>query len=454
MDGKRLYLCLIGIVWYAVVAAQGAGSDSVSPSAFGPAESIWNAIAGSNSNLSTILRDVLERNPEVASAKAKAAAMERRPDQVKALPDPMAVFTAYLNSPETRVGPQQFMAGISQRFPWFGKLHLNQQVALLEAAAAASEVEARKLSALSDARQLYREIAFQDKYADLTRIDRDLLIHYETVAQARYASGVGLHQAVIKIQTEITRDEARLLNIEAQRAKLLSSLNALRDMPAATPVDPDGWLVESDQTLDLDQLRQIAWQSRPEMSVADSRIQAGESRILSSQKEYSPDFTVGLSYVFVGERNDPAGIMTPPPDNGKDVLGVNFGFNIPIHRKKLKAGVDEATRLVEMARENRRHLITSIESDLGDLTQRITLLRNQIRLFDDVILIQAEESLRSAEAAYAAGTLTALELLDAERQLLETRVAAARSKTDYAVAIIRLERTIAAPLAGVPGGQS
>ena len=49
-------------------------------------------------------------------------------------------------------------------------------------------------------------------------------------------------------------------------------------------------------------------------------------------------------------------------------------------------------------------------------------------------------------AAYAAGTGSALELLDAERTLLEVRLALARARTERAIAVATLEGTVAAPI--------
>jgi outer membrane protein TolC len=67
-------------------------------------------------------------------------------------------------------------------------------------------------------------------------------------------------------------------------------------------------------------------------------------------------------------------------------------------------------------------------------------------LLEDVLAIQAAESLRSAESAYGAGTLNALDLLDAERVLLEVRIASARARADYAIAVAQLEGTVAEPV--------
>ena len=103
-----------------------------------------------------------------------------------------------------------------------------------------------------------------------------------------------------------------------------------------------------------------------------------------------------------------------------------------------------------VSQARRRAVVAGIEGALGDLTNRLDLTWNRIRLFEDVLVHQAEESLRSAESAYATGTYNALDLLDAERVLLGVWVATERARTDLAVATAELEGVVAAPLASFP----
>ena len=78
----------------------------------------------------------------------------------------------------------------------------------------------------------------------------------------------------------------------------------------------------------------------------------------------------------------------------------------------------------------------------------------QVALFERVLLIQAEQSLRSAESGYAAGKLNSLDLLDAERVLLDVRTGIERVRADHAIAHARLEGAIGAPLDEMEGASS
>lgn len=409
------------------------------------ADLVTNALE--DPSLRAVVREALERNPSVAAAGARARAARHLAPQAKALPDPMIGATGYLSSPETRVGPQRLMATLSQRFPWFGKLGLREQAALQQAKAFDADVESRRLDLVTEVRRLVYEIAFLDAFRAVIQTDRETLIHYEQLARARYASGVGIEQGVIKIQAEITQDDNRLLDIATLRATLVASLNSLRDRPQETRIPAITLPPPMSETAPpLAALRARALEARPELDAADADIDRSDTLIELAQKDYKPDFTVGATYGLVSGRTDLVGGLMPPPDNGKDVFGISLSLNLPIKRGKLNAGLEQATELRLAAVERKRDVTSVIDGALGELVERLRLSGEQVQLFERVLLIQAEQSLRSAESGYAAGSLNSLDLLDAERVLLEVRTGTERARADHAVALARLEGVIGEPL--------
>jgi len=427
-----------------LAGAVAAAADTENPVASTAADEIVASV--SDTQLRLLLGEVLDRNPGVARLAAEAAAAAQRAPQVKALPDPTASLTWFLMSPQTRVGPLQATINISQSLPWFGTLELEEQAAVLDAAASLAKVEAARLEVVTDARTTYLELQFLDAESRLAREDRATLEHYAELALARYASGVGLDQEVIKIQAEITRADTRVLGIAARRAELVARLNALRDRPQTTPVVVAEAGARRMGEFELEALRRRSLAGRPEMAAATAAAEAAEVRVERSKKAYSPNLMVGLSYGFVGTRDDEAGRLLPPEGNGDDDLSLMAGVSLPLWRSKLRAGVEEGTARRLAADEMVREVTASIDEDLGELIHRIPLLEEQVDLYENVLIVQSRQSLLSAESAYAAGTAGALDLLDAERVLLQVRVASARVRTDLDIAYARLEAVVAGPL--------
>ncbi|MEM7479915.1 MAG: TolC family protein [Acidobacteriota bacterium] len=403
-------------------------------------------LAGVESDLRLVLEEVLERSPVIARARQRAAAAAARVPQVRAMPDPVASLKLFVLSPETRTGPQQFSVAIEQELPWFGKLALREQAALYATAVAEAEVEAVRLETLTEARRLVHELAFLSDYQGIVETERSALVRYERAAQARYSSGTGLQQEILRIQAQITHTDTRLLEIRERRIHLTAMLNALRDRPASEPIEPPPLPAVQTDSLSVEALCEFAASHRPEVAAAEARIAAAGTLGELARKNFLPDWRLGLSYTAVGRRDDDAGRRIAPEGNGDDTLALTGSVDLPVRRGKLAAGVEEADASRRAAEAERRRLLAEIEADIGDLVARIPLLFEHLELLEGVLQRQAREALRSAETAYSTGKLNAVDLLDAEVVLLEVRIAAARTRADLAIAWARLEHAVAAPL--------
>ena len=200
--------------------------------------------------------------------------------------------------------------------------------------------------------------------------------------------------------------------------------------------------------IDYERLYAAGREDRPELKASFFRIEKTEKSIQLARREYWPDVTVGAGYTYVGGRNDPAGRQNPPPDNGKDVYSVSVGVNIPIFRRKYDAGVSEASERFLAAREGHRELVNAVEVSVRSIGFRIDTINTQLSLFENALLPQADQALRSSEAAYSTGTLGVLDLLDSERVLLDVRLGLAQLRSDYLKSLAELERAIGSAFPG------
>ena len=386
----------------------------------------------------------VENNPAVRESFARYRSALQRLPQVGALPDPMIGVTQFARTPETRVGPQTTMLSISQRLPWFGKLSDQEKVAAKEAAVLAAHHEADKAEVVRQVKLTYYDLAYVDTASAIANEDLELLRHYETLAEARYAQGLGLQQAVVKLQAEITRDLNRLETLQRQRVDAEAVLNMLMDRAVDTPLARVTLPAIPVGAFDTDRLYVLARQRRPEIEAAFQRIESDEKRIHLARKQYRPDFTVGAGFTNVLGRRDPAGRMMPPPGNGKNIYSVTVGVNLPIFRRKYDAGVLEATERLLASKAGYRGQVNQAEVSIRSVGFRLETIRRQISLFEDALLPQAEQALRSSEVAYSTSLVGVLELLDSERVLLEVRLGLAQLRSDYMKALGEMERATGA----------
>ena len=398
--------------------------------------------ANGDAQLAAYLEEALARHPAMDESLARYRAALQRIPQVTALPEPMFEFNPGPRMAETRVGPQMLMMSLSQEFPWFGKLAEKGKVAAKEAAMQREVRETQQAEIIRQVKLVYYDLAYLDRALAVAKEDRELLEHFETLAQAQYSQGTGLQQAVLKLQADITRDQNRIEDLRRQRADAEAALNTLLDRPPETPVAPIELQLQPVDAPLLEALYEAGRRNRPELKAAFLDIEKNEKRIDVARKDYWPDVRLEANYIGVGRRSDPAGILMPPPDNGKNIYNFTIGVKLPIRRRKYDASVMEATEDFLASREGYRNAVNGVEAAIRSSSFRLTTLREQISLFERVLVPQAEQALRSAEDAYSTGSLGVLELLDSGRVLLEVRLSLAQFQSDYMKTLAEIERAI------------
>jgi outer membrane protein TolC len=396
----------------------------------------------SPARLHEIVKIALVENPELQQSEAEWHALLQKVRRVSALPDPNLAVTAFLESVETRVGPQEAAFLFTQKLPWFGKLSGAGQAAMEEALEKAWEWRGLQRATVLAIKEAYYDLSFLAEALRITEEDLATLRRYEEIALTRYATGRGIQQNVVKVQSEVTRLTERKIILSRQRDVARRKLAGLAGKPLMEiPLPEEGRSLPA-LAVDLQDLYGRVHAGRDELQARLHALRARQEEVKLAKKQYWPDLTLGFNYVIVGDRKDPAGILNPPEDDGKDAMGILASINLPIWHHKVRAGVDEA-RLKEMqARAAYARQEDSVIFEVQDAYVNVESLSEQWRLYEDTLMPQAMQSRDSSEAAYETGKLTFLELLDSERFLLAVRYGYAKVKSEYWIALARMERAL------------
>ena len=151
----------------------------------------------------------LSGNPGLAGMQARYEALSEVPSQVGTLPDPVMSFNV-MNLPEGdfdrhQENMTQLQLGISQMFPFPGKLDLRETVAEFEAEAALYSLGEMRLNLDRLVSVTWWELHFKDRSLDTVKRNQALLRQFVKVAKTKYEVGKGLQQDVLLAQLEIGR---------------------------------------------------------------------------------------------------------------------------------------------------------------------------------------------------------------------------------------------------------
>ena len=403
--------------------------------------------------LAAFVEEMLGQNPEIRAAMEFSRSRFERVPQARSLPDPQFAYRLFLSTPETRVGPQNHGVEISQGLPWFGKRELEAKRATHSAHRASWQVRNLERTLVAELKRAYFEAAYLQEALAVNRDETSLLRRFERIALTRYSTGEGIQQSVIKVQTDISRLSDRDTALRERLSTIERRIAALLGRPEIELVLRPIALTLLEVRYDKTMLEQEALERNPEVLAVRHEIDAGSTWVRRRHRDAYPDFSFGLGYIGVGDREDIAGVSSPPQGNGKDVWALTAKVNIPLYRNRIRAGVAEARHSLSASRRTLERAQDKLLYAVQESLLRLESLDERARLYRDLLVPQAEESLASSEAAYTTNRQDFLDLLDAERVLFEVRLTYHRLLSDYWISLADLERTIARPFPESPPEQ-
>lgn len=402
--------------------------------------------ASADFSLEVLLREARERNPDIQAAEQAWRAAEAGAPQAGSLPDPQVRYTLFGRSIETRLGPQRNKFSLTQTIPFFGKLPLKERIAAAEARVSLSRYRGVVADVMLEVKDRFFTLLWLDRTTGLLEKEADVIDGLIRVATVKYQAGKASQQDVLKAQLELTRLQDRLLGLLQSRRSAASQLNALLNRPPETEVPPlefGGGLPAEDGR---EGFRAAALANRPEIAQFEYMVSRDRRRLDLAEKNYYPDFQVMVEYVDIGVGT------TPDPRDGRDAWMASVGMNIPLWRKKLRAGKAEAQTRLRASEKSLAALQRKTEALVHELHDEMATAEEQLALYADVLLPQAEQTLKASEAGYLAGKVDFLTLLESQRMILTIRMGMERIFSEIWKTNARLERLTGLDLdAGMEG---
>ncbi len=386
-------------------------------------------------NLRSLVDYALANNPEVNVARERHIGALARVPQAMALPEPKLTYRYFVNEVETRVGPQEHGIGLSQTLPWFGKRGLQGDAATEAARAAQERIASIQNTVIAEVANAYYELFYLGQSIEIIRGNRDLVLHLERVARARYGAGAATHADVIRAQVELGTIENRLGSLEDRRAPLFARLNALLNRPTTETFVLPSILTFAPVNYTDDELLAKVSLHNPDLRATSFEIEAAHRQRERANKNYLPDITLGLDYIATGDARMP-GVQ----DSGDDALSATIGFTLPIWRSKYDAGVKEADAMLRQQQFKRDQQLNTFHAETVTALFKLRDAQRQIDLYEKTLLPKANESLVATQRAYSTGAAPFADTIDAQRMLLNFELSFARAITDHNQARIVLEK--------------
>jgi outer membrane protein TolC len=366
------------------------------------------------------------------------AALEQVP-QAKALPDPKFTYNYFIEQLQTR---QQ--VGVMQTFPWFGKIAARTDAAAAAANAAQKRYEARKLQLFFAVKEAFYEYVYLGRAGRITRENLELMRHFEAVTRTKHITGTAVHPDVIRAQIEVAELQNELISIERMREPTVARLSAALNRPAESPLP---WpRPEPAPPIELDRRTLIAAlkEANPELQAAGFDVERLRREVDVAKQSFYPEIGLGAEWMA----------MNMGPGARDDDVRVALELNLPLWRTSYRAGEMQARALARRAEHERLDLENNLSAQVERILYEFEDSGRRAELYSGTLIPSVKELIGASEAAYLAGTIDFLSLIEAERTLLKYRLEEERASTNRQQRLAELEMLVGTDLSGSPAGRT
>ena len=339
--------------------------------------------------------------------------------------------------------------GIYQEFEVAGKRSARIQSARLATSIARTEfANARRtlilnlrqafvaaLLANSDADFAQNNLTDYRKVVDLNR----LMLQQGAISRADFLK---IELQTLQFQTDL--DDANLA-LKTAKATLRSLVG-----PSNLPQDFD--IKGNLQTIPLDksltQLEQLALASRPDLKSAETSQEKSFADLRLARAGRWPNPTIGTSLLHTGNEVGGPSWFQPfyPKGNVSNAMGLGIAsISVPLFNRnqgEIARSKSEQLRAGFLTQATRNQVFQDVETAYAAFESS----RERVRLYEEMYLSRAKESLDIEEFSFRQGAASILDFLDAERTYRAMQLAYRQQLAAYLTNLAQLEAAVGVPL--------
>ena len=236
-------------------------------------------------------------------------------------------FGYFIQSPESRVGPQVAVGGIRQEFPWFGAKNAERESAKSTADIWQYDIELSERELLYKVKESYYNLYEKQALTAILMENKEILMSYENMALAALENNKASFSDVSLIRVQKNELHSKMFQNYNELEALIKNFNRLLQRDINEIISISDSLNVTDILIGKAEIN-----NHPSLHKIDQLNETLELENELIGKENTPTIGLGLDYIVVNEL-DNVDIV----DNGKDIILPTVSFSIPIFNKDYKS---------------------------------------------------------------------------------------------------------------------
>jgi len=390
-----------------------------------------------------LLQEAEQNNPQIHVAREGWQAAKQVPSQVSTLPDPQfqiqqfsvgspRPFAGYTNSNFAYIG-----LGVSQDFPYPGKLRLRGEIAKRDVDVVQQQYESVRRSILGGVESAYFQLAYLSKTLGILESDGQLLQQVEKAADARYRSGIGNQHDLLQAQVERTKLLREISMHHLEVAKLQAQIKQLLNRAQSSPDIEPFELPETPLPYTFEELLSASQAQNPEISGAEKMVEKQKLQVDLAHKDFYPDFNVQ----YMWQRTDPTQFRA--------YYMLTFGVRVPIYRgRKQRPELAQAEAELKRSRSESEVQSQQVAFEVRSEYETAQKSAELLNIYREGLLPQARAGFQAGIAAYQNNRQDFQSLLASFLDVLHLDEEYWKSAAERETALARLEQLTGLSLRG------
>lgn len=369
-------------------------------------------------------------NAEVLAARKRWEAARKEAVQAATLDKPrLDLERMYAPSGRGVInGAAEKNVAVTQEVPFPTTLYFRRDRAAKDALIAEQGYRAKLREIRAKTAAAYADLFLSYMSAEIFNENVEILRRFAKVAESRYAAGRASQLDALKAHVELTKMLNLTLEVERERqvaeAALDSLLNRDAQAPFPAPADPQ----PATLTAKLADLEAAAVAQRPELRQAFLGAERARTSLALARSEFLPDFMLQYRWRKDSMRG-----------NSNDAV---LGLSLPLWFWKPAAMAAQARAEKEAADADLQAARVATSAEVKAAFIRAQTAGRLAEVYRTSLLPQAREALSVAEAGYQTDAASFLDLLDAQRSLLDSRLEYYRYASENQRQLAELERAV------------
>jgi outer membrane protein TolC len=370
-------------------------------------------------------------SPGIKMLNARLEAVKNKIPQNSNLPDPVLTL-GLVNMPTGSFSFDQDpmtskMVGLSQKFPFPGKLSSVESLNAIDSNVVIFEIEEERNKIKRNVEEAYWELIYLAKVEKITNDKKDLLKNIFGVVSTKYMVSEASQHNLFNVQLSLSRLDEKLEDITWRKKTAQNTLQALISTGEKIIVHQTLLDSVSLSPADYSELENTAMDRRPLFRKISAYHQKAGLLEETAEYDYYPDFSLALQY---NQRENTQGINR----DLDDLVSIRLGMNLPLnYGGKRSAKIDEAISYKyyydQMLESEKQYFRIAAEESLN----RISSLIERERLLNDLTMLQAKLNYSAALAGYQVGDVDFVNVIEAVNQMLETELDIYRIRKEYLI---------------------